>query len=70
MQLLQEAEAVLVRDEFPIMPMYFYVTANFVSPNVRGFYAALHFDDGTTGPNLQDDHPLRGIWVDHGAGSP
>ncbi|HEX4339647.1 MAG TPA: peptide ABC transporter substrate-binding protein [Polyangiaceae bacterium] len=67
MQLLQEAEGVLVRDEFPIIPLYFYVTANFVSPKLRGFYTTLHFDDGTTGPNLMDDHPLRDIWVDHEA---
>jgi oligopeptide transport system substrate-binding protein len=67
MRLLQEAEQILVRDEFPIIPVYFYVTANFVAPNVRGFYATLHFDDGTTAPNLLDEHPLRDLWVDEGA---
>lgn len=69
MRLLQEAEQILVRDEFPIIPVYFYVTANFVAPNVRGFYTTLHFDDGTTAPNLQDEHPLRELWVDDGKGN-
>jgi len=48
--------------------VYFYVTANFVSPKVRGFYATLHFEDGTTAPNLQDEHPLRDLWVDRDEG--
>ncbi|HVW27686.1 MAG TPA: peptide ABC transporter substrate-binding protein [Polyangiaceae bacterium] len=69
MRLLAEAEQILVRDEFPIMPLYFYVTANFVSPQIRGFYSTLHFDDGTTSPNLQDEHPLRDMWIDRGAGA-
>jgi oligopeptide transport system substrate-binding protein len=73
MMLFREAEAVLVRDEFPILPLYFYVVSGLVAPNVRGFYSTLHFDDGTTGPNLQDLHPLRDLWVDASAskkGSP
>lgn len=70
LRLLQEAESVLVKDEFPIIPLYFYVTANFVSPKLRGFYSTLRFEDGTTGPNLQDDHPLRALWVDRGASGP
>jgi oligopeptide transport system substrate-binding protein len=67
LRLLTEAESILVNDELPFIPVYFYVTANFVSPQVRGFYGRLHFDDGTTGPNLQDIHPLRDLWVDRTA---
>jgi oligopeptide transport system substrate-binding protein len=67
MRLLAEAEQILVRDEFPIIPVYFYVVANFVSPKIRGFYSTLQFEDGTTAPNLQDEHPLRDMWLDEGA---
>jgi oligopeptide transport system substrate-binding protein len=70
MRLLHEAESILVTDEFPIMPLYFYVTANFVSPKLRGFYTTLKFDDGTSGPNLQDDHPLRDLWLEPPASAP
>ncbi len=66
MLLLREAEAILVQDEFPIMPLYFYVNGSLVAPEVRGFYSTLVFDDGTTAPNLQDIHPLRDIWVERG----
>lgn len=44
---LAEAEAILVA-EVPIIPIYFYVSTNLVSPRVRGFSA-----------NLQDNHPLQ-----------
>jgi len=64
MLLFREAEAILVRDEFPVLPLYFYVVSGLVRQNVRGFYSTLRFDDGTTGPNLQDIHPLRDIWVE------
>jgi oligopeptide transport system substrate-binding protein len=67
LRILSAAESVLVNDELPIMPLYFYVTANFVSPKLRGFYTTLRFEDGTTAPNLQDNHPLRDLWVDRGA---
>lgn len=68
MLLFREAEAILVRDEFPILPLYFYVVSGLVRPSVRGFYSTLVFEDGTTAPNLQDTHPLRDVWVE-GAGS-
>jgi ABC-type oligopeptide transport system substrate-binding subunit len=64
--LLREAEGILVRDEFPILPVYFGVLSTLVSPNVRGFYSTLVFPDGTTAPNLEDLHPLRDLWVDRG----
>jgi len=69
MSLLREAEAVLLT-EVPLIPLYFYVVANMVSPKLRGFYTTLHFDDGTTAPNLQDVHPLRDMWMDRSASGP
>lgn len=68
MLLLREAEDILVNDELPILPLYFYVNGNLVAPDVRGLYTTLTFDDGTTAPNLQDVHPLRDIWVDRTGG--
>lgn len=64
MQLLQEAEAILVQDAFPVMPIYFYVVSGLVSPQVRGFYARLQAEDGTWVANLQDLHPLRDLWIE------
>ena len=64
---LREAEAILVQDEFPILPVYFYVNAGLVRENVRGFYTRLEFPDGRKGWNLQEVHPLRDIWIDSGA---
>ncbi|UCE86131.1 MAG: peptide ABC transporter substrate-binding protein [Deltaproteobacteria bacterium] len=61
MQLFREAEAILVQDEVPILPVYFYVASGLVKPHVGGFYAELEYDDGTRGPNLQDIHPLRAM---------
>lgn len=63
MQLLREAEAILVQDEFPIMPIYFYVVSGMVKPRVEGFYAELEQEDGSKAANLQDLHPLRAIRV-------
>jgi oligopeptide transport system substrate-binding protein len=69
MLLLREAEAILVREELPILPLYFYVVGNLFGPAVRGLYTTLAFEDGKTAPNLQDIHPLRDIWVDRAGGS-
>lgn len=52
MHLLERAERILM-DDLPIIPIYFYVSSNMVKPRVRGWYN-----------NLQDTHPLRGIWID------
>ncbi len=70
MRLFREAESILVNDEFPVMPIYFYVLGGLANPNLRGFYPMLQFEDGTTAPNLQDIHPLRDIWVDRSGGAP
>ena len=63
MHLFREAEAILVQDAFPIMPIYFYVVSGLVQPHVRGFHTELELPDGTRTPNIQDIHPIRGIRV-------
>jgi oligopeptide transport system substrate-binding protein len=60
MAILREAEAILVQDEFPIIPVYFYVNSGLIRRNVRGFYTKL---EGRNGWNFQDIHPLRDIWL-------
>lgn len=67
MVLLREAERMLVQDDFPIVPLYYYVKSGLVRGDVRGFYATLQRDDGTTAPNLLDQYPLRDIWRERGA---
>src|SRR5262249_39542905 len=69
MLVLREAEALLVDDELPIMPLYFYVVSGLVRPRVHDFYAQLLFPDGTRTPNLQDIHPLRDLSVDERRGA-
>jgi oligopeptide transport system substrate-binding protein len=50
-KLLQEAEALLVRDEVPIVPLYFYKGVSYYDPKkIEGIY-----------PNLVDQHPLQSI---------
>jgi oligopeptide transport system substrate-binding protein len=50
--LLQQAETILVRDDLPIIPVYFFVGLNYYNPaTVKGVYS-----------NLLDDHPLNAIW--------
>ncbi|HEX7670131.1 MAG TPA: ABC transporter substrate-binding protein, partial [Polyangiaceae bacterium] len=61
--LLREAEAILVGEELPIMPLYFYVVSGLIHPNVRGFYSTLEFEDGKRSPNFQDIHPLRDLFI-------
>ena len=67
MALLAEAERILVHDEFPIMPMYIYVTQDMVKPTVKGFYIDLVGLDGTKRPNLRDQHPLRNVSIEPAA---
>jgi oligopeptide transport system substrate-binding protein len=63
LHLLAEAEAILVQDEFPLVPVHFYVHSGLLSPKVQGFYSTLEFPDGSRGANLQDVHPLDAISV-------
>lgn len=62
--LLREAEALLCDDGFPIVPVYFYVDGMLKKPRVHGYSMQALRDDGSLGPNLQDVHPLRDVWVD------
>jgi oligopeptide transport system substrate-binding protein len=61
MALLREAEAILVRQEFPVIPIYFYVNSGLISPQVRGLYPTLELPDGSQAPNLKDRHPFYAI---------
>jgi len=61
LELLRAAEAILVADGPPVLPVYFYVTSGLISPRVRGFYVELEQPDGTRTPNLQHLHPLRAL---------
>jgi oligopeptide transport system substrate-binding protein len=62
--LFREAEAILVDDECPIVPLYFYVNGMLKQPRVHGYSMHLLLDDGSFGPNLMDVQPLRDVWVD------
>jgi oligopeptide transport system substrate-binding protein len=64
LDLLSEAERVLVHDDFPILPLYFYVIGDMVKPKVKGFYTKLVGSDGRERSNLRDIHPLRSIYID------
>ncbi len=51
-ELLKEAETILVHDEAPIVPIYFYVGFNYYNPaRIKGVY-----------PNILDVHPLNAIY--------
>lgn len=51
-QLLQQAETLLVDDEVPIIPIFYYVGMNYFDTNkIHGFYQ-----------NILDDHPLQTLW--------
>ncbi|HEY1663107.1 MAG TPA: peptide ABC transporter substrate-binding protein [Verrucomicrobiae bacterium] len=50
-QLFQQAETILVRDQLPVIPLYFYEGINYFDTNkVQGIYE-----------NILDDHPLQSI---------
>jgi oligopeptide transport system substrate-binding protein len=63
MAIFREAEAILIGDELPIIPIYFYVNTGFIRPGISGFHMKLKQPDGTTSVNLQDLHPLRDLSV-------
>jgi len=44
---MEQAEAILM-EELPVLPIYYYVSKNMVSPRVQGFF-----------PNIQDQHPIQ-----------
>ena len=60
LHLFREAEAILVQDAVPVIPIYFYFVSGMVSPRVEGFYPEVE-EDGKKIPNLQDLHPFRDV---------
>lgn len=52
LEMLHQAEVILM-DQMPIIPVYFYVTISMQRPYVKGWYH-----------NIQDVHPLVGVWID------
>jgi oligopeptide transport system substrate-binding protein len=69
LELLGEAERILVHDDYPILPMYFYVIGDMVKPKIKGFYTKLVGSDGRERSNLRDIHPLRSIYIDDASGA-
>ena len=69
LSLLAEAEGLLVRDEFPIVPIYFYTISGLIRPEVKGFYTELQGSDGQKRSNLRELHPLRAMFIEPGQGS-
>jgi oligopeptide transport system substrate-binding protein len=69
MQLFKEAEAILVNDALPILPVYFYVNGGLIQERVRGFSASRILPSGQKEVNAQDLHPLREMWVTRGSGA-
>jgi oligopeptide transport system substrate-binding protein len=64
LELLREAEAILIRQEFPVLPIYFYVNLGFKAPGLRGLHTELERSDGTRSSNLLPLHPLRDLWFE------
>ncbi len=61
MRLLREAEAMLLQEAFPVIPIYWYAASGIVRPGLEGFHAEIRSDDGRVVPNLEDLHPLRAL---------
>lgn len=64
MRLMAEAEAILVQDEFPILPIYYYVNTSLIAPDLRGIHTEIELPDGTRRSNLQPIHPVRDMWLE------
>jgi ABC-type oligopeptide transport system substrate-binding subunit len=65
LHLLREAEAILLQDAFPVMPLFFYVWSGLVRSRVQGLHVTLapETPGGPPRPNLRDLHPLRDLRV-------
>jgi len=70
LHLFREAEAILIQDGIPVLPLYFYVVTGLVHPRVGGFHATVRDVDGSMIPNLQDLHPFRDVRMRGPAGAP
>ncbi len=53
MKLFQRAEEILIREEFPIIPVYIYVNQGMLADKVMGWYE-----------NVRDQHPFQYIWIE------
>ena len=71
MLLLREAEAILFQDEFPIIPVYFYVNVGFVREPVRGFHKSSSSRTARRDGTSRISIPLRNVWMaPNGGGRP
>lgn len=70
LHLFREAEAILIQDGLPVIPLYFYVVTGLVHPRVEGFHSRVRDVDGSMIPNLQDLHPFRDVRMRGPAGAP
>jgi oligopeptide transport system substrate-binding protein len=61
MDLLREAEAILVQEAFPILPLFQYGNRGAISPRVEGFHTVWTRPDGQKVPNVEGIHPLRDL---------
>ncbi len=52
-QSFQQMERILVEDEFPLIPLYIYVSQGMLSPKVKGWHE-----------NIRDLHPIMYIWLE------
>ncbi|MHC4779877.1 MAG: peptide ABC transporter substrate-binding protein, partial [Planctomycetota bacterium] len=53
MKLLRRIEEILVVEELPILPLYFYVNKGMLAPKVKGFHM-----------NIRDLHPFQYIYIE------
>ena len=53
MKILAQAENLLLQEQMPILPLYYYVNVHAFRPNVKGLYT-----------NARDTHPLKYIYVE------
>ena len=55
-----------MQDEFPVLPIYFYVNVGMKAARLRGLYTEIELPDGARASNLLPLHPLRDLWVEAG----
>ena len=53
MKILRRVEEILVVEQLPILPLYFYVNQGLLAPKVKGVYS-----------NIRDLHPFQYIWIE------
>ncbi|MHC5019719.1 MAG: peptide ABC transporter substrate-binding protein [Planctomycetota bacterium] len=53
MQAFQKMEEIICKDEFPVIPIYYYVNQGLLKEKVRGVYE-----------NIRDLHPWQYIWIE------